>query len=109
MPFKTDKEKLDDPILDSRVRLLPCQRERMPEMRKLYGLSYNKLAELFGVSKRLAMFVCNPEKYETAKEQFKERRKDGRYYDRQYNTDAIRHHRRKKYNLLKDIKNETKD
>ena len=47
---------------DRRVKLTDEQREDIRYMHKEYGLSYNKLAKEFGVSKRCIQFVCNPEK-----------------------------------------------
>ncbi len=69
-----------EPGLDRRVRLTARQRVGV---RRLYfavgGWSQRKLAEHFGVSRRTIQFVLFPEKYATARKQFIERRKDGRY------------------------------
>jgi len=100
MPYKTDTKKLDSPFLDARVKLLPCQREQIPVIRKEYNLSYRVIGEMFGVSKRMVMFICNPEKAEKAKEQYRLRRKDGRYYDKEKHKLAMNTHRRKKHELL---------
>jgi len=100
MPYKTDTQKLDSPFLDSRVKLLPCQREMIPVIRKDYGLSYRIIGEMFGISKRMVIFICNPEKEAKAKEQYRERRKDGRYYDREKHKAAMNIHRKKKHELL---------
>lgn len=47
-------------------------------MRSQYGTSYKMLAEMFGVSKRMIMFVCNPEQYEKAKERLKSNKRLGK-------------------------------
>ena len=100
MPYKTDTQKLDSPFLDARVRLLPCQREMIPVIRELHGLSQRKLAQMFNVSKRTIQFILDPEKKKRCHEQYKERRKDGRYYDKEAHKTAMNKHRRKKHNTL---------
>jgi hypothetical protein len=73
-------EKLNIPRrLDRRIKLTEEQREELRIDRKTLGLSYNELARKYHISKRLAMFICNPDKYERAKKQARERRSDGRY------------------------------
>lgn len=64
---------------DRRVKLTEDDKEYIRWLRDEEGLSYNKLAAKFGVSKRLIMFVCCPEKYAVAQAQRKARWKDGRY------------------------------
>ena len=46
------------------------------------------------------MFIVNPDKYEVAKNQFSERQKDGRYYDREKHNKAVREHRDYKKELF---------
>lgn len=101
MPFKTDKTKIDCPFLDRRVKLLPCQKERMLRLHKL-GYSQRKLAAVFNVSRRLVTFVLDPDKKERDLAN-RERRggtmayyKGGEDWARQ-----IREHRRYKYKLFK--------
>ena len=89
MPQKIDKIGLSTPFLDRRVKLLPCQKERMLYMKNSTGKSYAQLAAFYKVSKRTIMFCCNPESLAKAKEQYKERRKDGRYYKREEHTKSI--------------------
>lgn len=78
MACKVDKIKLPKQY-DQRIKLSDEQRD---EIRKKYetGLySTYQLADEYHVSRRLVSFILNPEKYELAKEQYRERRKDGRY------------------------------
>ena len=64
------------------------------------GTSYNQLAKQYHVSKRLIIFICNPEKYEKVKEQHKERRKDGRYKETaEQKKQIMREHRAYKRHL----------
>ena len=101
MPFLTDKLALDNPFLDRRTRLLPCQRERTLALRGQDGLSYQAIADTMGVSKRLVYFVINPDKQADQKTKAVLRRADGRYYDKGRHTTSVREHRRHKQTLLK--------
>ena len=99
MPRKTDSIPIKDRVLDGRIKLLDCQREMMPIIRETHGLSYNQLARRYGVSKRLAIFICKPETYAKSREQRRE--KGQKYYDKEYHTAAIQKHRLKKKELFK--------
>ena len=90
MQYKSQKIYIKNTQYDRRVKLTDEQREDIRYMRKEYGLSYNKLAKEFGVSKRCIQFVCNPEDEKKCRERFKELRKDGRYYDKEKNTEYVR-------------------
>lgn len=91
MPYKSEKlVKLEGTNLDRRCKLDDYQRAEIVAIREHDGLSYNKIAKMFGVSKKLIILICNPLIAEKEKAQFKERRKDGRYYDRAKHTKAIR-------------------
>lgn len=61
MPRKTDTIAIDCPFLDRRIKLLPCQKERMLSLYNL-GYSQRKLAAIFNVSRRLVQFTTCPEK-----------------------------------------------
>jgi hypothetical protein len=61
MPSKLDKEKIGDPFLDRRIKLLPCQKEMVFWWYER-GLSINKIAKLFNVNKRLIQFTLFPER-----------------------------------------------
>lgn len=85
---------------DRRVKLTDDQREYIRWLREEEQLSLNKLAKMFGVSKRLITFVCDPNKEATCKEQFKERRKDGRYaVSKEERAAIMREHRHYKKEL----------
>ena len=64
---------------DRRVKLSDTQRESIRIEYANGDTSYNKLANKYNVSKRLIIFVVNPDKAKIAREQFKQRRLDGRY------------------------------
>lgn len=87
--------------LDRRVKLTDAQRAAIKIEYAAGGTSYNKLAQKYGVSKRLVIFIVNPECLKAARERFKERRMDGRYYPSKEKWAAtMREHRRYKYDVL---------
>ena len=100
MPRKSDSVAIKNKSLDRRVKLTDEERIEIADTYKSGGTSYNKLAVEYGVSKRLIMFIVNPDKYEVAKNQFSERQKDGRYYDREKHNKAVKKHRDYKKELF---------
>ena len=68
MQYKSEKIYIKNTQYDRRVKLTDEQREDIRYMRKEYGLSYKK----------------------KCRERFKELRKDGRYYDKEKNTEYVR-------------------
>lgn len=85
--------------------------------RKLYDMcgkiSQRKAAQFFGVSRRLVTFVWYPERAKKSAKQLAERRKDGRYSMKKYETRESwakrqRELKNRKYRLYKDkLKNIT--
>lgn len=91
-----------NPTEDRRVKLTDEQREHMRVLRRTQKLSYNELADHFGVSKRLAIFIINPDKLVEQRKLFKERRADGRYKPTKAAWAAtMREHRKYKTQALK--------
>lgn len=104
MPFKSESIKLPRQY-DRRIKLTDKQRDEIKEKYASGVYSQRALAREYNVSRRLISFVLNPEKYETAKEQFRERRKDGRYEpDRESRNQIQREHRGYKQRLFKEGK-----
>lgn len=101
MPYKTEKIAIDDPFLDRRTKLLPCQREMIKYWRER-GCSTRTLARMFSVDRRNIQFVLDPEKLKRNKEVRAARGGSAIYYDREYQTAAMREHRRRKHKLFKD-------
>jgi IS30 family transposase len=100
MPYKfaTDKKKIPRE-LDKRVKLTDSERE---EIKFLYGkVSQRQLAKKYNVSRRLIIFIGCPEKLERARELYKERRKDKRYYNTELHKKYMKTHRRRKQ-LIKE-------
>jgi hypothetical protein len=99
MPAIVDKLTIKCDFLDKRVKLLPCQRERMRWMWE-NGMSQNQLAKKYNVSKRLIQFCIHPDKAEQARADFLKRQADGRYYNKERHTEHMRAHRQHKREVL---------
>ena len=78
MPYKSEKIKLSR-SQDRRIKLTDEQREEIRQKYSTGLYSQRALAREYKVSRRLISFVLDDEKYQKCKEQFKERRADGRY------------------------------
>lgn len=79
MPYKSEKLRIANTIYDRRRKLLDFQKEYIKWLREEENLSYQKIADMFNVSKKCIIFVCNPDKYKKTLCENKERRKDDRY------------------------------
>ena len=102
MPYKTDKKKLGSPHLDKRVKLLPCQKEMILYWYNEMGLSIHGLGRMFNVSRRLIQFILFPERKERNLETRKDMGGSKAYYKKDKHTKAIREHRKRKYEILKN-------
>jgi len=102
MPYKTEKKKLGSEFIKRNVKLLPCQKEMVVYWRN-QGLSQRKLAKMFGCSRRLIIFIIDPEKLKKNKERREERGGWKQYYDKKKNADYQKTHRRYKHKTLKDV------
>ena len=67
------------------------------------GLSQRAISRITGMSRRLISFILDPQKEVISKAQFKERRKDNRYYDKEKHRVAIKATRLKKHKILKEV------
>lgn len=94
MPYKFEyKHLIKKREDDKRVKLSEDDKK---EIRKIYAqglMSQRQLATMFNVSRRSIQFVLDPEKLKRNYEQFKERSKDGRYYDKERHKKYMREHR----------------
>ena len=98
MPYKSEKIPLPRE-LKRNIKLTVEKRKEIRLIRMMAGYAYNQIARAYGVSKRLVIFICNPEIEKRSRERFKELQKDGRYYKKEENTKNIRETRRYKQNL----------
>lgn len=99
MPRKSDTIPINNPKLDKRVKLTNEDKENIVRDYATGLISQRGLAEKYGVSRRSIQFVLDPEKKERAKEQFLERQKDGRYYDKDKHAKYMKEHRNRKKEL----------
>lgn len=104
MPYKSDKIAINNEKLDKRVKLSKEQKEEIFNLFQTGNYTQTSLAKMYGVSRRTISFIVNPESLEVARQQYKERRKDGRYYDKEKHKKAISIHRKHKYKLFNDGK-----
>ena len=102
MPYKTDLLKFDSPFLDKRIKLLPCQKERMIILSG-YGHSQRQLAKIFSVSRRSVQFILDPDKLKRNLEARDERGGSKAYYDRLTHNEYIKQHRRRKHKILSKL------
>lgn len=105
MPYKSEKIKIAGTQYDRRIKLTEDQKTYIRWLREEEHLSYNKLAQMFNVSKRLIIFVCCPETMQKCRERFKTLRKDGRYKtSKEEWAKTMREHRNYKHGLYKENK-----
>lgn len=88
--------------LDRRIKLTERQKE---DIRAIHDdptqpISQRQLAKRYGVSRRTIQFVLNPDDYEKQKARARERRRDGRYYDREKCSQSVQKTRQYKRDLL---------
>lgn len=101
MPYKTQEIPFNDPFLDKRCKLIPCQVEMIRKLSQV-GWSQRQLAQRFNVSRRLIQFTIDPKKRE---ENYQKRVESGgstQYYNREKHAESIRNHRRRKHEILKE-------
>ena len=80
------------PTLDRRRKLSDGDRREIIRLYHEEGWAVRKIARHFAdkCSRRLIQFVIDPERLKTANAHFKLRRVDGRYYDGEKHTAAMR-------------------
>lgn len=98
MPYKFETKKQKIPRdNDRRVKLSEQDRD---DIKALYGkISQRKLAKMFGVSRRLIVFVGNPESYEKNLKAREERGGSSIYYNKEKNTKTMKKYRQYKKSL----------
>lgn len=100
MPRISDTIAINNEKLDRRVKLTAEDKELVVWLRKEEQISYQKLANRFGVSKRLIIFICKPE---TKIKELENRAKRGGskiYYDRESHNASMKDHRDYKKELF---------
>lgn len=92
MPYKSEKIKIQGTQYDRRKTITDEMKKDIFSERGV--LSQRVTARKYGVSRRMVTFIWYPERLERHKELAKERRMDGRYYDKEAHTKAMRDHRK---------------
>lgn len=98
MPAKVDKL-IVPKDKDKRKKL---DESKHKEIRYMYGsgvYSYQKIANMYGVSKSLIILIVNPDIKERKRKEYAERRKDGRYYSKEKHREHMRAHREHKKDI----------
>lgn len=98
MPRKSDSIAINNPKHDKRVKLTDTDKEQIKKDREL-GSSIHGLSKQYGVSRRSIQFILYPERLEKSNADFAERRKDGRYYDKDKHKEYVKAHRNHKKEL----------
>jgi hypothetical protein len=100
MPYKTDTQRLGDPFLNRRIKLLPCQKEMIHYWRNNMNAGINELARMFHVNKRSIQFILYPERQKRNVELRKQRGGWKEYSDKEYHKEKMKDHRRYKHEVL---------
>lgn len=79
MPYAHRKKRIPR-SLDRRVKIDDEKRARVSVLYRREGMAQRAIARELGISRRMVSFILFPEKEEACKRQYRERRKDGRYY-----------------------------
>lgn len=101
MPYLSEKKNL--PLsLDRRVKLSEEDRKKIIALKG--SMSQRECWKLFNISRSTVQYLWNPARLLQIKAWYAERRKDGRYYDREKHKEAMKSTRRwkqeNKENLL---------
>lgn len=99
MPYLSEKIKIEHTTFDRRIKLTPDDKVLIKHIREEQGLSYNKIAIQFNVSKRTIIFICKPETLEANKKARAERGGSKIYYDREKQNETTKEHRQYKQTL----------
>lgn len=97
MPYK-HTDKLIPRELKRTVKISEEDKERVKQMHR-EGVAIREMARRVDFSRRAIQYILFPERLERAKELYKERRKDGRYYSKEKHKIAMRKHRHYKQSI----------
>jgi hypothetical protein len=100
MPRISDTIAINNEKLDRRVKLTADDKKLVKWLREEEQISYQKLANSFGVSKRLIIFICKPESKVKELENRAKRGSSKIYYNRISHNASIKDHREYKKELF---------
>lgn len=101
MPYKCDTLKLILPKekgIDRRFKLTEQEKDEIRE--NVEWLTNTKLWLKYWVCRRTIQYIKDPELYKKLREDFKVRRKDGRYYSKEKNRIAMKDTRAYRHKIL---------
>jgi DNA-binding XRE family transcriptional regulator len=104
MPYLSEKIKIENTQFDRRIKLTSDDKELIKWLREEEGISYQKLANQFNVSKRTIIFICKPETLEACKKKRAERGGWKQYYNKEESTEVQKEHRNYKQKLFLENK-----
>lgn len=99
MPARVDPLRVNSPILDRRVKMLPCQKEQAVRMHQS-GMSITSIGKWYQVNKRSIQFLLFPERQ--AKNLLDRAKRGGskQYYDKEQHRLSMADHRQYKEQLF---------
>lgn len=101
MPYKSEKIKISGTKHDRRQKLTPEQKDEIRHLYYTTDTSQRKLAEQFGVSRRLITFVLDADREERNQRLLKQRKAKGLYrQSKEQRTPTMRDHRHYKQQLF---------
>ena len=100
MPRLSDTIPIKNEKLDRRIKLTAEDKELVKWLREEEQISYQKLANRFGVSKRLIIFICKPESKIKDLENRARRGGSKIYYDKESHKKSTKDHRDYKKELF---------
>lgn len=108
MPAIVDKLRVtngSDEKLDRRIKLTSAEKQTIREqyfrMKECERPTMTSLAKEYGVDRRTIQFILYPEREVRQRELARERRKDGRYYDKERHRKYMQNYRDYKRALVK--------
>jgi len=99
MPYQHIKSRIPRE-LDRRVKITNNHKAYILGEYFLTEKSQRQISRETGISRRMISFILFPERLKKASEQYKERRKDGRYYKKEKHTQQMKSYRRYKQKLF---------
>jgi predicted HTH transcriptional regulator len=99
MPRTSEKILIQQTEFDRRIKLTEDDKQLVRWLREEEQISYQKLANQFGVSKRLIIFICKPETLKACYKKRLERGGSKIYYDKDKHREVKKEHRQYKQNL----------
>lgn len=102
MSTKIDSIVINNELLDKRVKLTFNQKQEIIYIREKQQISYQKIADMFGVSKRTIIFICKPETLQACLDKREERGGWKQYYNKEKHCLSTQQHRDYKRELFKN-------